>query len=255
MELEIWDILKVEQDLLYTKDERTDMRTGCIGHLRGDMDTNGNGFFTSWTDHMAILKTDAFKQEFDDVIHMLRFHPDYDHILRNRTDLAKYCYTHPNCQLDTDSSSYGIRVDTEEYSYLVRLNPGRGVYNVYIYCYLKKALDKYISWLHGTGYLAALDVAEMVLEAMPEEKQQALRDAWAGKCILDGKLIVNVYKEGFMIDVEDKRHTIVFSAYAADHDGDLVMEDRPADPRLLWDFTFDHMPINPATMKRYGLND
>ena len=89
MELEIWDMLPAEQKYTYSQSSQIMGQTGCIGHLRGDMDTNGNGFFTSWTDHMAHLKTDAFKQEFDDVIHMLRFNPEYDGILKNRTALAK----------------------------------------------------------------------------------------------------------------------------------------------------------------------
>ena len=76
MELEIWDMLPAEQKYSYTQSAQLISQTGCIGHLRGDMDTSGDGFFTSWTDHYASLKTDAFKKEFEDVIHILRFHPD-----------------------------------------------------------------------------------------------------------------------------------------------------------------------------------
>ena len=143
MELEIWDMLPAEQKYSYSQSSQLISQTGCIGHLRGDMDTNGEGFFTSWTDHMARLKTDAFKEEFDDVIHMLRFHPDYDHILKNRTSLAKYCCSHPSCQME-DERSYGIRVDTEDYSYMCRLNPNKGEYNFYIYAYKKDWLDHHL---------------------------------------------------------------------------------------------------------------
>ena len=143
MELEIWDMLPAEQKYSYSQSSQLISQTGCIGYLRGDMDTNGEGFFTSWTDHMTRLKTDAFKEEFDDVIHMLRFHPDYDHILKNRTSLAKYCYSHPSCQME-DGRSFGIRVDTEEYSYLCRLNPNKGEYNFYIYAYKKDWLDHHL---------------------------------------------------------------------------------------------------------------
>lgn len=143
MELEIWDMLPAEQKYSYSHSSQLISQTGCIGHLRGDMDTNGEGFFTSWTDHMTRLKTDAFKEELDDVIHMLRFHPDYDHILKNRTSLAKYCYSHPSCQME-DGHSFGIRVDTEEYSYMCRLNPNKGEYNFYIYAYKKDWLDHHL---------------------------------------------------------------------------------------------------------------
>ena len=143
MELEIWDMLPAEQKYSYSQSGQIMAQTGCIGHLRVDMDSNGEGFFSSWEDHSRQLKTDAFKQEFDDVIYMLRIHPDYDHILKNRTSLAKYCYSHPSCQME-DERSFGIRVDTEEYSYLCRLNPNKGEYNAYIYCYKKDWLDHHL---------------------------------------------------------------------------------------------------------------
>lgn len=131
MELEIWDMLPAEQKYSYSQSSQIMGQTGCIGHLRVDMDTNGEGFFSSWDDHMRHLKTDEFKQEFDDVIHMLRFNSEYDGILKNRTSLAKYCYSHPSCQME-DGRSFGIRVDTEQYSYLCRLNPNKGEYNGYM---------------------------------------------------------------------------------------------------------------------------
>ena len=143
MELEIWDMLPAEQKYSYTQSSQIMGQTGCIGHLRVDMDTNGEGFFSSWDDHMKHLKTDDFKQEFDDVIHMLRFNPEYDGILKNRTSLAKYCYSHPSCQME-DGRSFGIRVDTEQYSYLCRLNPNKGEYNAYIYAYKKDWLDHHL---------------------------------------------------------------------------------------------------------------
>ena len=34
---------------------------GLIGHLRAEMDTDGNGFFSSWFDYRPDLKTDEFK--------------------------------------------------------------------------------------------------------------------------------------------------------------------------------------------------
>ena len=45
MEMEIWDMLPAEQKYTYSQSSQIMGQTGCIGHLRGDMDTNGNGFF------------------------------------------------------------------------------------------------------------------------------------------------------------------------------------------------------------------
>lgn len=39
---------------------------------------------------------------------------------------------------------YGVRVDTEKYAYLLRLNPDRGEYNLYCYCYRRDWLDQHL---------------------------------------------------------------------------------------------------------------
>ena len=144
MDLEIWDILPNEQLYTYSQPTSIESRCGLIGHLRADMDTDGNGFFTTWDDHNTELKTQAFKDEFDEVIRALRFDPEYDGILKDRKALARYCYSHPSCQM-ADGRSFGIRVDTEQYSYLCRLNPNKGEYNAYIYAYKREWLDQHLS--------------------------------------------------------------------------------------------------------------
>lgn len=71
-----------ERSYCYTGSQQLDKQAGCIGHLRGDMDRSGNGFFTSWEDHCGELKTQAFKDEFDDFINALRFDERYDGIFK-----------------------------------------------------------------------------------------------------------------------------------------------------------------------------
>lgn len=144
MDLEIWDILPNEQLYTYSQSSSIESRCGLIGHLRADMDTDGNGFFTTWDDHNTELKTQTFKDEFDEVIRSLRFDPEYDGILKDRKALARYCYSHPSCQM-ADGRSFGIRVDTEQYSYLCRLNPNKDEYNAYIYAYKREWLDQHLS--------------------------------------------------------------------------------------------------------------
>ena len=144
MDLEIWDIVPNEQLYTYSQSTSIESRCGLIGHLRADMDTDGNGFFTTWDDHNTELKTQAFKDEFDEVIRSLRFDPEYGGILKDRKALARYCYSHPSCQM-ADGRSYGLRVDTDQYSYLCRLNPNKGEYNAYIYAYKREWLDQHLS--------------------------------------------------------------------------------------------------------------
>lgn len=140
MNLEIREMLPEEQNYTYTQSVQIMAQTGCIGHLRGDMDTNGTGFFTGWDDHQRHLKTDAFKTEFDQVIHSLRFESG---ILKNRSELAKYCYDHPQSRM-SGGRSYGLRVNTVQYAYMCRLNPNKGEYNFYIYAYRKDWLDSHL---------------------------------------------------------------------------------------------------------------
>lgn len=109
------------------------------------MDRSGNGFFTSWWDHCPELKTQAFKDEFDNLINALRFDERYDGIFKNRSSLSRYCYEHKESVFAEDFiPQYGFRVDTPEYAYLLRLNPMQGDYNLYIYCYRREMLEQHM---------------------------------------------------------------------------------------------------------------
>lgn len=129
-----------ERNYTYSQSQQISMQTGCIGHLRADMDSNGEGFFSSWDDFRKDLKTQEFKDEFDEVINELR---KDDGILHNRGALSKFCLSTPDSSFGNDRE-YGVRVNTEKYAYLMRLNPYRGEYNLYCYCYVRDWLDKHL---------------------------------------------------------------------------------------------------------------
>ena len=132
-------------DFYFSRSREQDEAAGCIGHLRGDMDKSGNGFFTSWWDHCPELKTQVFKDEFDDFINALRFDDRYGGIFKNRSSLSRYCYEHKESVFAEDFiPQYGFRVDTPEHAYLLRLNPMQGDYNLYVYCYRREALDRHL---------------------------------------------------------------------------------------------------------------
>ena len=140
------EILKPEErPYTYRQSQQISMQTGHIGHLRADMDSNGEGFFSSWDDFRKDLKTQEFKDEFDKVINELR---EKDNILSNRTALSRYCYSHSEASYGKDSfgseREYGVRVNTDKFAYLMRLNPNKGEYNLYCYCYRRDWLDQHI---------------------------------------------------------------------------------------------------------------
>ena len=134
-------MIEAEDKYTFRQSSQISSQTGLIGYLRADMDTDGNGFFSSWNDYRRDLKTDEFKQEFDEVINSLREEGD---ILHNRKDLAYYCYTNPQSKMETEQDYYGVRVDTDKYAYLLRLNPNKGEYNLYCYCYVKDWLNQHL---------------------------------------------------------------------------------------------------------------
>lgn len=141
MDLDMRALTEKEDKYTFSNSMQISMQCGLIGHLRADMDSDGNGFFSSWEDYRKELKSDEFKDEFDEVINSLREEGD---ILYNRKSLAKYCYSSPQAKMNNEQDYYGVRVDTQKYAYLCRLNPNKGEYNLYCYCYIKDWLDKHI---------------------------------------------------------------------------------------------------------------
>ena len=141
MDLDMRTLTEKEDKYTFSNSMQISMQCGLIGHLRADMDSDGNGFFSSWEDYRKELKTDEFKDEFDKVINSFREEGD---ILYNRKSLAKYCYSSPQAKMNNEQDYYGVRIDTEKYAYLCRLNPNKGEYNLYCYCYIKDWLDKHI---------------------------------------------------------------------------------------------------------------
>ena len=60
-------MIEAEDKYTFRQSTQISMQTGLIGHLRADMGTDGNGFFSSWFDFREELKTDEFKAELDEV--------------------------------------------------------------------------------------------------------------------------------------------------------------------------------------------
>ncbi len=144
MELSIRPMTEAEKMYCYSQSSQIRCQTGNIGYLRADMDSNGQGFFSTWNGFQDDLKTEAFKQEFDEVINKLRSGETPDAFLHNRTVLGKYCWSHPEAVINSDRNEFGFRVDTDEYSYMMRLNPNKGEYNLYCYCYRKDWLNDHM---------------------------------------------------------------------------------------------------------------
>lgn len=143
MKFKIRPMTPEEQTYSYSQSPDEMQSIGCIGHLRGDMDTDGKGFFTSWDDHTPELKTDEFKAELDEFIKALRFDDQYGGILKNRDSLRAYCNAHPSSKFEGSYlQEYGFRAESEKYTYFLRCSPQKGLHNFYVYAYNREVLEK-----------------------------------------------------------------------------------------------------------------
>ena len=129
----------------YRNSQQISSQTGLIGYLRADMGTNGNEFWSTWNDYRKDLKTDDFKSEFDDVINSFR---EKGQFLSDRQTLSRFCDDSQNAlefgERYGAGRDYGVRVNTQDYAYLMRLNPHKGEYNLYCYCYRKDWLSCFV---------------------------------------------------------------------------------------------------------------
>ena len=87
------------------------------------------------------MKSEDFKQEFDEVLNELR---EDGNLLHDRNTLGRYCHRTPDSSFHNDRNEYGFRADTDHYSYLMRVNPNKGEYNLYCYCYVRQWLDRHM---------------------------------------------------------------------------------------------------------------
>lgn len=117
---------------------------GCIGYLRADFGSTGLEFHSTWNEIAPELKTTTFSQELDIVINTFRFAAEYAKFLHSREKLNEYCKANPDSAYNDERDHYGFRADTEAYTYLFRLNPNKGEYNIYCYCYLKEKFDSIV---------------------------------------------------------------------------------------------------------------
>ncbi len=142
MEMTLRPMTAGERMYSYTQSQQLISQCGCIGHLRADFGS-GEQFFSSWDDHRGDLKSEDFKRELDEVINALRKDDKYGGILKNRGSLFSVCWKAPESSFG-NGREYGFRADTPHYAYLLRLNPNKGEYNLYCYCYLRQWLDRHM---------------------------------------------------------------------------------------------------------------
>lgn len=143
-----------EKLYFYPQSSQISGQTGLIGRLRLDFGKDGDEFFSTWEDCRGYLKTDEFRSEFDEVINSLRV--EDDKILGSRNDMDAYLKANEKACLPGDGDWHGFRADTDNYSYMMRMNCEAGSYNAYIYCFRKDHLDTHIkNSEHGIRFITS----------------------------------------------------------------------------------------------------
>lgn len=144
MDLTLRPMTQAEQAYCYSQSQQISGQAGLIGHLRADFGSNGTGFFSNFFDFRKDLKSEDFKAEINEVINALREDQRFGGILTSRTAMSKYCHKHPGSSIEPDYN-YGFRADTAHYSYMLRVTPKKGEYNLYCYCYLRQWLESHMN--------------------------------------------------------------------------------------------------------------
>ena len=125
----------------YRNSQQISSQTGLIGYIRADMGALGTEFFSTWNGFRDDLNTQDFKEDIDTVINSLREDGGF---LSNRDQLETFCMNSNNVFSYDTGVDYGVRVNTKDYAFLMRLNPYKGNYNLYCYCYKKDWLDSHL---------------------------------------------------------------------------------------------------------------
>lgn len=145
MEMTIRPLRAEEQKYVYAQSQQIKMQTGMIGYLRGDFDSTGTDFYTTWFDEVESRNTDEFRAELDEVINALRFDEQYGGLLAGRSAMQQYGRSHPDSIMEGSyTTEYGFRIDTGKFAYLLRCIPEEGDYNFYCWCFEENSLDRHL---------------------------------------------------------------------------------------------------------------
>lgn len=141
--MDIRAIKREEIKYTYRQSNQIAGQTGNIGRLRGDFGSNGEEFYTTWENYCKQWKTEEFRKELDTVINDLR--SDACGLLTSRRNMVRFLEGFPEGSFEGNfCKEFGLRIDTEKYSYLFRCNPSEHDYNFYCFCYIKDWLNRHL---------------------------------------------------------------------------------------------------------------
>lgn len=135
--MELYAVSPEEAAFCFSWNDGRDVKNGCIGHVRGDFE--GDVLHHTWWPHHwdKACNNAVFKNDLTRVITWLRteFGP-----LRDLNAMRAFCELRRDALIPKEDGTYGFRVETRNYRYMLRCTPRTGCYHVYLYCYSKEAM-------------------------------------------------------------------------------------------------------------------
>jgi hypothetical protein len=162
-----------EGALFFSQGAEKDAELGCVGHFRFYFDQSGRFTVSSWDDHRPELKTQAFKDEFEDVVNALR----ENGMLKDLPSARSFCYGHESARMADRyrPDTYAFKLETDAHTYCMRLFPNGGDYS-YIYAYDKAQLQQGMARRNGIVGKVSYPSGEEILYTNADEYIETVRD-------------------------------------------------------------------------------
>ena len=144
MEMTFRPVTPAERLYVFDQSVQIEGQTGCVGCQEGHFDAMSKQLRTNWRGCLNELKTAEFQEEFSELWEDFFLREKFGGFLKDRETMAQFCRDHPESAFDTNHCEFDFRINSEKFSYLLRLNPRQGVYNLFCYCYRQDWLDRHM---------------------------------------------------------------------------------------------------------------
>lgn len=137
---------RAEQLYAYNQSQQIAGQTGCFGYYHGDFGKSGEDYNAVWFGNSNVEMTDDFRNELAEIMDKLGTEVKSGKPFADRKAMSAFCLQNSNAVMKgTFSEEYGFRLDTDKYSYFIRMEPHhRGDYDFYVFAYDKHLLERHM---------------------------------------------------------------------------------------------------------------
>ena len=137
------------QERLYAENQSAQIsgQTGYVGFLTVTLNQKAPGMQKNWETYSYDRYTAEFKDDLDAVLESMAKSEAFGKVFANRDNLKAFCNSHPDSRFPASltvgdsGQENGFRVDTEKYTYIMRLAPEREENHCLLYAYRRDWFD------------------------------------------------------------------------------------------------------------------